>query len=40
VYELVVTDPVAWRIVEAYLRATPGFDAPTDRLTKMYGKMN
>jgi hypothetical protein len=40
VYELVVTDPIAWRIVEAYLRATPGFDAPIDRLTKMYGKMS
>ncbi len=40
VYEIAVTDPVPWRIVEAYLRATPGFDAPTDRLSKMYGKMS
>jgi hypothetical protein len=40
VYEVAVTDPIAWRIVEAYLRATPGFDQPTDRLSKMYGKMN
>ncbi len=40
VFEIAVTDPIAWRIVEAYLRATPGFDAPTPRLVKMYGGMS
>jgi hypothetical protein len=40
VYEIAVTDPVAWRIVEAYLRADPGFQEPTPRLTKLYGGMN
>lgn len=40
VYEIVVTDPIPWRIVEAYLRATPGFDAPTPRLVKLYGGMS
>ena len=40
VYEIAVTDPIAWRIVEAYLRASPGFDEPTERLSKMYGKMS
>lgn len=39
VYEIAVTDPIAWRIVEAYLRASPGFDVPTERLSKQYGKM-
>ncbi len=39
VYEIAVTDPVAWRIVTAYLRATPGFEQPTERLSQMYGKM-
>lgn len=40
VYEIAVTDPIAWRIIEAYLRATPGFDAPTPRLSKLYGGMS
>ena len=39
VFELVVTDPVPWQIIEADLRATPGFDVPTERLAKQYGKM-
>jgi hypothetical protein len=39
VFELVVTDPAPWQIIEADLRATPGFDVPTERLSKMYGKM-
>jgi hypothetical protein len=38
-YEFVITDPGPWRIVEGYLRATPGFDKPTERLSKQYGKM-
>lgn len=38
VYEIAVTDPIAWRIVEAYLRADPGF-AVTPRLSKQYGAM-
>lgn len=40
VYEIAVTDPIPWRIIEAYLRATPGFDAKTPRLVKMYGSMS
>ena len=40
VFELVVTDPVPWSIIEADLRATPGFDVPTERLTKTYGKLS
>ena len=39
VFELAVTDPIPWQIIEADLRATPGFDVPTERLSKMYGKM-
>ena len=39
VYELVVSDPIPWQIIEADLRATPDFDEPTERLSKMYGKM-
>lgn len=38
VYELVVTDPIPWRIVGAYLDADPGFK-PTERMTDMYRKM-
>lgn len=38
VYELVVTDPIPWQIIEADLRATPGFDLPTERLSKQLGK--
>jgi hypothetical protein len=39
VYEVAVTDPIQWRIVEAYLMATPGFQVPTERLQKQYGKV-
>lgn len=39
VFEYAVTDAMPWRIIDAYLRATPGFDVPTERLSKMYGKM-
>jgi len=37
VYELSVSDPISWRVIDAYLKATPGF-APTERLVKNYGK--
>jgi hypothetical protein len=33
VFEISCSDPVPWRIADAYLRATPGFD-PVGRLTK------
>ncbi len=39
VYEIAVTDAVPWRVIEAYLRATPGYEKPTALLSKMYGKM-
>lgn len=37
VYEIEVSDPIPWRIVDAYLRASPGF-APTERLATLYRK--
>jgi hypothetical protein len=37
VYELSVTDPISWRVVDAYLKASPGF-TPQERLVKEYGK--
>lgn len=40
VFELVVSDPMPWQIIEADLRATPGFNMPTERLSKQYGKMS
>lgn len=39
VYEVAVTDPIPWRIVEAYLMATPGFQVPTERYSKQAAKM-
>ena len=39
VYEVAVTDPIPWRIVEAYLKATPGFQVPTERLNKQMAKI-
>lgn len=39
VYEIAVTDPVPWRIVDAYLRATPGFTTPTERYSSQVAKM-
>ncbi len=39
VYEMVVTDPIPWRIANAYLKARPGFDYPMPRLTKRYAGM-
>ena len=32
VFELTVTDPVPWRIIDGFLKATPGY-VPTERLT-------
>lgn len=37
VYELTCSDPVPWRVVDAYLQATPGY-APTERLTAQLRK--
>lgn len=39
VFEVAVTDPVPWRIIDAYLKATPGFDEPTERYSKQIAKM-
>lgn len=38
VYEVAVTDPIAWRIIDAYLEANPGFQ-PAERLNKQMAKM-
>ena len=38
VYELSVSDPVAWRLIEAYVTASPGFE-PSERLTKQFQKV-
>src|SRR5215469_160081 len=37
IYEVQAQDPVPWRLIDAYLLATPGF-TPTERLVKQYGK--
>lgn len=37
VYELTVSDPIPWRILDAYLQADPGY-APTERLTSQLRK--
>jgi hypothetical protein len=39
VYELSVSDPVPWRVVDAYLLATPGY-TPQERLTKQMTKIS
>ena len=39
VYEVAVTDPIAWRIIDAYLKASPGFDMPVERYSKQIAKM-
>ena len=39
VYEVAVTDPCAWRLVDAYLQATPGFAVPTERYSKQMAKI-
>jgi hypothetical protein len=38
IYEVAATDPVPWRIVDAYLKAAPGFE-PVERMAKNLGKM-
>jgi hypothetical protein len=38
VFEITVTDPLPWRIVDAFLKATPGY-VPTERLTDRARKM-
>jgi hypothetical protein len=38
VYEVVVSDPIPWRIVDAYLDADPDF-GPTERINKKLAKM-
>ncbi len=37
VYEISVRDPIPWRIIDAYLTATPGFQ-PGERLVSQYRK--
>jgi hypothetical protein len=37
VFELSVSDPIPWRIVDSYLMAAPGF-APSERIVKDYAK--
>jgi hypothetical protein len=32
IYELSTTDPIPWRIVDGYLKASPGY-VPTERIT-------
>lgn len=38
VYEISTTDPIPWRIIDAYLDADPGFK-PQERLAHTYGKV-
>jgi len=38
VYEISTTDAIPWRIVDAYLDATPGYQ-PVERLSRQMGKM-
>lgn len=38
VYQLAVTDPIPWRVIDAYLLATPGY-APQERLARTYAKV-
>lgn len=38
VYRITASDPVPWRIADAYLKADPGFE-PTERLTERFRKM-
>lgn len=38
VYEMSVTDPIDWKIIDAYLDADPGF-ATSERLAKQYAKV-
>lgn len=37
VYEVTMTDPIPYRFVDGYVKASPGFE-PTDRLVKQIGK--
>ena len=39
VYEISVTDPVAWRVVDAYLKASPSYQYPQERLQKHYAEI-
>ena len=39
VYEVSVTDPIPWRILEGYLEATPGF-TKTERIPAQYRKVS
>lgn len=38
IYEISTTDPIAWRIIDGFVLADPGF-APTERLTDIYRKL-
>jgi hypothetical protein len=37
IFEISVTDPIPWRIIDGYLQGT-GFQVPTERLSKQLGK--
>jgi hypothetical protein len=39
VYEISVTDPIAWRIADAYVMADPGYALGTKRLVKAMGEV-
>lgn len=39
VYEATMSDPIPWRIVNAYLDASPGFPVPQERLPKSIAKI-
>ena len=39
VYEMAVSDPITWRVIDAYLKASPGFTEPTERYAKQVAKM-
>ena len=39
IYRLIVSDPIPWRITDAYLEATPNYTRPTERLSAQMRKM-
>lgn len=39
-FEIVVTDAIPWRFIDAYLRATPGFTSPAERVAAQLRKVS
>jgi hypothetical protein len=39
VYELSVSDPIPWRVVDAYLKASPNYEGGQERLSKKLSKV-